>query len=74
MDQKGLNFVGLPVGSGNFVPLIILVPNLQNQLFFKSLSFKEISDLLEKLQYSSYFVKPDVINLFTIMYKKEKQN
>ena len=57
-------FQGIPTSSGQFAPMMLLVPHLRAQGFNKSVSFIQIVNILNKIQVVSYFQKQEIVTEF----------
>ena len=64
-------FQGIPTSSGQFAPMMLLVPHLRAQGFNKSVSFIQIVNILNKIQVVSYFQKKEIVTEFAKAYNQD---
>jgi len=67
-------FQGIPTNSGQFAPMMLLVPHLRAQGFNKSVSFIQIVNILNKIQVVSYFQKKEIVTEFAKAYNQDNIN
>jgi len=72
LHNHSMNVFGLPVRSQQFTPLMLTVPNVQSQHDNKSISFKQISELADRLRISSYLPNDEATAEYNQQYYKER--